>query len=223
MPARPTVVLVGALDTKGREYGFVRDRLRDAGCDVVLVDTGVLGDPPVVPDVSAAEVARAAGVELGDLRFDREGSDKRALALATMERGRALAAVRDEEAFADVITAFTRAANLAGKAAAPGAASPEAGPPPAVDPALFQEEVEGRLLEVYNDVAAEALAMEKEERFPDFFRSLSRLRPAVDAFFDGVLVMADDPAVRENRLNLLRHVSELATRVADLSKLVTTK
>ena len=47
-----TVVLVGTLDTKGIEYGFLRDRLREAGVDVVLVDAGVLGEPLVEPDVT---------------------------------------------------------------------------------------------------------------------------------------------------------------------------
>ncbi len=82
-----TVVLVGTLDTKGPEYGFVRDRLRELGVDVAVVDVGVLGEPSFPPDVSAAEVARAAGTEIADLRFTREGSDTRAVALATMERG----------------------------------------------------------------------------------------------------------------------------------------
>jgi len=83
----PTVVLVGTLDTKGPEHAFVRDRLREAGAAVTVVDVGVLGDPGFTPDVSAAEVARAAGVELADLRFTREGSDTRAVALETMSRG----------------------------------------------------------------------------------------------------------------------------------------
>lgn len=82
-----TVVLVGTLDTKGPEYAFVRDRLRDQAVEVVVVDVGVLGEPSFSPDVSAAEVARAAGTEIADLRFTREGSDTRAVALATMERG----------------------------------------------------------------------------------------------------------------------------------------
>lgn len=82
-----TVVLVGTLDTKGPEYAFVRERLHDQGVDVVVVDVGVLGEPSFTPDVSAAEVARAAGAEIADLRFTREGSDTRAVALATMERG----------------------------------------------------------------------------------------------------------------------------------------
>jgi uncharacterized protein (UPF0261 family) len=82
-----TVVLVGTLDTKGPEYAFVRDRLRAQAVEVVVVDVGVLGEPSFSPDISAAEVARAAGAEIADLRFTREGSDTRAVALATMERG----------------------------------------------------------------------------------------------------------------------------------------
>ena len=90
----PSVVLVGTLDTKGREYAFVRDRLRAAGIPVTVIDVGVLGDPPFAPDVTSAEVARAAGAALEDLRFVREGSDTRAVALAAMGRG-ATAIVRE--------------------------------------------------------------------------------------------------------------------------------
>lgn len=84
---RPNVVLVGTLDTKGREYAFVRDRLQAAGASVTVVDVGVLGEPGFAPDVSAASVAQAGGSQLAELRFSREGSDTRAVALATMERG----------------------------------------------------------------------------------------------------------------------------------------
>ena len=83
----PTVVLVGSLDTKGREYAFARERLERAGLRTLVVDFGVLGEPAFTPDVGAAEVARAGGAELEDLRFSREGSDTRAVALAAMERG----------------------------------------------------------------------------------------------------------------------------------------
>ena len=62
-----TVVLVGTLDTKGIEYGFLRDRLREAGVDVVLVDAGVLGEPLVEHDVGREEVARAAGADHAEL------------------------------------------------------------------------------------------------------------------------------------------------------------
>jgi uncharacterized protein (UPF0261 family) len=81
------VVLIGTLDTKGREYAFVRERLVAAGLEPIVIDVGVLGEPPFTPDIGAAEVARAAGHDLSELRFDREGSDTRAVALAAMEKG----------------------------------------------------------------------------------------------------------------------------------------
>ncbi|MHA6627214.1 Tm-1-like ATP-binding domain-containing protein [Pseudonocardia sichuanensis] len=57
------VVLVGALDTKHAEYGFVRDRLVTAGVACLLVDTSVLGPPGVEPDVDRRTVAAAGGAE----------------------------------------------------------------------------------------------------------------------------------------------------------------
>ncbi len=83
----PTVVLVGSLDTKGPEYGFVKACLQASGVTPVVVDFGVLGEPPFTPNFTADEVARAGGASLQELRFTREGSDTRAVALATMERG----------------------------------------------------------------------------------------------------------------------------------------
>lgn len=82
-----TAVLIGTLDTKGREYEYVRDILRTAGAEVVIVDVGVLGLPEVQPDISAAAVAEAAGERISNLRFGREGSDTRAVALHAMRRG----------------------------------------------------------------------------------------------------------------------------------------
>ena len=63
----PTVALVGTLDTKGIEYAFVRDRLREAGVAVLTVDAGIQGTPGYPPDVTREEVARAAGTTLADL------------------------------------------------------------------------------------------------------------------------------------------------------------
>jgi uncharacterized protein (UPF0261 family) len=76
----------------------VRELLRAAGVEPLVVDVGVLGEPPFEPDVPAAQVARLGGAELAELRFEREGSDTRAVALATMARGAAavLRALRAE-------------------------------------------------------------------------------------------------------------------------------
>ncbi len=55
--------------------------------------------------------------------------------------------------------------------------------------------------------------------FESALRALATAKPAVDRYFDDVMVMADDPAVRANRLALLRGVAHTMNRVADISKL----
>ncbi|MER6313169.1 Tm-1-like ATP-binding domain-containing protein [Streptomyces sp. NPDC001581] len=77
------VVLVGTLDTKGVEYGWLRERLLRAGVEVVLVDTGIMGEPRVPADVPRDSVARAAGTELSELRAAAD----RGAAVTTMARG----------------------------------------------------------------------------------------------------------------------------------------
>lgn len=61
---RPVVALIGALDTKGTEYDYLRSRLADQGADTILVDTGVLGEPSVPADVDRETVARRGGSDL---------------------------------------------------------------------------------------------------------------------------------------------------------------
>lgn len=57
-----TVVLLGTLDTKGPECAYLRDRIRAAGCDVVLVDAGVMDASPFA-DIGADQVAAAGGAD----------------------------------------------------------------------------------------------------------------------------------------------------------------
>ncbi|HEX9117791.1 MAG TPA: Tm-1-like ATP-binding domain-containing protein [Anaerolineae bacterium] len=77
------VVIVGALDTKGAEFRFAADLITGRGLPVIVVDFGVMGDPPFVPDVPADEVARAGGSSLAELRA---GQDK-TKAMETMAAG----------------------------------------------------------------------------------------------------------------------------------------
>ena len=79
-----TVVLLGTLDTKGKEYDYLRARVREQGVDVVLVDAGVF-EPLAEADVSQDEVAAAGGAEIAALR---EASDRGA-AVDAMGRGAA--------------------------------------------------------------------------------------------------------------------------------------
>jgi uncharacterized protein (UPF0261 family) len=84
----PTVCLVGTLDTKGEEYAFLRDRVRAAGVDAVLVDAGVLGPPAVGPDIDRAAVAAAAGTTIEALAAAAD----RGAAVEAMGRGAAVIA-----------------------------------------------------------------------------------------------------------------------------------
>jgi len=57
-------------------------------------------------------------------------------------------------------------------------------------------------------------------RYTQAMAVLVALKPAIDAFFDGVMVNADDPAIRSNRLSLLKEVDDLFMSFADFSQIV---
>lgn len=80
-----TVVAIGTLDTKGAEYGFLRERLLEHGVDVILVNAGVLGEPTTTPDIPREDVARAAGDEIDRL----VAAGDRGAAVEAMSRGAA--------------------------------------------------------------------------------------------------------------------------------------
>ena len=89
----------------------------------------------------------------------------------------------------------------------------------AVNEALLQQDEERALY-----AAAQAMQpkIEAAQARQDFQAALSELaadKPQVDAFFDGVMVMADDAAVKQNRLNLLNQLSQQMNAVADIALL----
>lgn len=63
-----TVVIAGALDTKGAEFAFVKALIEQQGLRTLVVDFGVLGAPAFPPDVTRAVVCRAGGGDLAELR-----------------------------------------------------------------------------------------------------------------------------------------------------------
>ncbi len=87
------------------------------------------------------------------------------------------------------------------------------------DPGLFEHAEEHQLYDEL--IAAEAIAepLFATRSYTDALAHLARLRTPVDAFFDAVMVMAEDPALRRNRLALLARMRESFLRVADLSAL----
>lgn len=78
-----TIALLGALDTKGAEYAFVKQCIEARGHRTLLVDVGVLGAPAVEPDVSRAEVAAAGGASIDSLVAKQDRGE----AVAAMARG----------------------------------------------------------------------------------------------------------------------------------------
>ena len=62
-------------------------------------------------------------------------------------------------------------------------------------------------------------ALTEKEDYLAAYATLAELRPVVDRFFDDVMVMDPDPALRDNRLALLRSLQELFAPLADFSKL----
>jgi uncharacterized protein (UPF0261 family) len=85
-----SIVVVGALDTKGAEIAFVRDLIESRGHQAVVVDVGVLGTPAIPAAVSRTEVAAAGGSDLRTLI----GRHDRGEAVLTMARGAAVVAER---------------------------------------------------------------------------------------------------------------------------------
>ncbi|WP_066258265.1 glycine--tRNA ligase subunit beta [Hydrogenophaga flava] len=89
----------------------------------------------------------------------------------------------------------------------------------AVNPALFVEPAEKDLYAAMQATVPAANAQFEAGDHTASLQALAALRTPVDAFFDGVMVNADDAALKANRLGLLKSLHEAMNRVADLSRL----
>ena len=80
-----TVGIVGTMDTKGVEFEFIKSQIESAGVSTCVINTGILGEPQLTPDVSADEVAQAGGSSLQALRDEGD----RGNSVAVMAEGAA--------------------------------------------------------------------------------------------------------------------------------------
>lgn len=87
------------------------------------------------------------------------------------------------------------------------------------DPALLQEDAEKALYARVAEVAPRVAAHVAGEAYADALKTLAAVRVEVDLFFDKVMVNVDDPALRANRLGLLKALFDQLNAVADISKL----
>ncbi len=88
-----------------------------------------------------------------------------------------------------------------------------------IDTARFQHDAERALYDKFSELKSRTEQHMNSREYLDALKTISAIRPAVDSFFDNVLVMDKDPEVRQNRLSLLQGIRSLFVHFADFSKL----
>jgi len=131
------------------------------------------------------------------------------------DRLEALRRIRGTENFAPLAAAFKRIRNLLEKSASTETI------PDAPSPARFVAEEERALHLEAQHAAQSAARLKHERKYAEALERIAALRPAVDRFFDKVLVMAEDREIRANRLALLRTLLREFSTIADFSEIVT--
>ena len=113
--------------------------------------------------------------------------------------------------FDQAVQTFKRVSNIIRKQ--------ESAPSAAWERDLLQEDAEKQLAAAVQDFTERFSVLEAAQDYPALFGMLAKLRPTVDAFFETVMVMAEDPAIRANRLSLLAALLLPLSRLADFSAL----
>jgi glycyl-tRNA synthetase beta chain len=135
-----------------------------------------------------------------------------------VERAEALDAFLKTEDGANLLAGYKRAANILAAEEKKGKWSAEEAKGQ-VDASKLAEPAEKALYEALEKALPAARAAVEKEEFAAAMKALSSLRAPVDAFFEKVLVNADDPMLRRNRLLLLSRLREALSAVADFSKI----
>ena len=120
----------------------------------------------------------------------------------------ALAAFKNRPDFNSLAVAFKRVVNIIKE--------PETSP---VDPTLLQEEAERELWDRVQVIRERFSSALSEGKYEKGLEELATLKPAIDRFFDSVLVMAQDESLKRNRLAILTSIKNLFDRVADFRKI----
>ena len=177
----------------GFPQGLLNDKTPAEVADFMQARLAVLLQNDYPQDIVAAVLAKRPG-RLNDLAAKLEA----VAAFKTLPEAAALAA------------ANKRVQNLLKKADA------ELG---AVNEALLQQDEERALYAAAQAMQPKIEAALARQDFQAALSELAAVKPQVDAFFDGVMVMADDTAVKQNRLNLLNQLSQQMNAVADIALL----
>jgi glycyl-tRNA synthetase beta chain len=147
-------------------------------------------------------ISAVLGVSWGDVRDD-------------VARAEAVTAVRDSEDFAAVSAAFKRMKNILTQAEEKGIAAAEI-----VDDDLLRDAAERQLWTSASALVPKVWTLRAATNYTGALEAIATLRPQVDAFFDAVMVMDPDSALRGNRLALLGKVLDDFGGIADFSEIV---
>jgi glycyl-tRNA synthetase beta chain len=120
----------------------------------------------------------------------------------------AFIAVKKEEAFNVLASAFKRIRNIT-----------KENQTTEVNQALFEKESEGNLHRLFVDISTKMRTLIAGKEYFEALEVMLQMKQPVDTFFDEVMVMAEDPRVRQNRLNLLTAIGELILQIGDISKM----
>jgi glycyl-tRNA synthetase beta chain len=131
-------------------------------------------------------------------------------------RAEAVRKVRPSADFESISVAFKRIKNILRQARETAKKIGEA-----VDPSAFTEEAEKGLAALIPETSGKVEQLRREQNYEQALIEISKLRPAVDRFFDKVMVMVQDERVRANRLALLETLLKEFSTVADVSEIVT--
>ena len=127
----------------------------------------------------------------------------------------ALEALKAQPDFEPLAAAFKRVGNIIKKTGLTTANLREQ----SIDSGLFEHDSERELYSAYKEVDLKVSDAINSDQFDQALRHIATLRSQVDAFFDGVMVMADNQDVRQNRLILLGCIAGLYEKFADFSKI----
>jgi glycyl-tRNA synthetase beta chain len=125
----------------------------------------------------------------------------------------ALKAIRRSKNFEPLAVSFKRIRKILEKA------NVESGDGRQVNPELFEHAAERELHAAVRGAAAKVQTQKRAGKYQEALETIAGLRKAVDHFFDGVMVMAENEAVRNNRLALLAELLREFTTVADFSEI----
>jgi glycyl-tRNA synthetase beta chain len=132
--------------------------------------------------------------------------------VAAQRRLQALSPLVGRADFAPLAVAFKRVANIVekqGKGVAGGEVSPQ----------RFTDEAERHLHTAFTRARGRVVESMKADDYAAALKEITGLKPAVDTFFDKVMVMAEDKDLRENRIRFLTEIGTLFNQVADFSKI----